>query len=97
MDKYTPQERAEILTIFIENNRSIIATQRKLHQKYFKRPVPHKTTIYSLHANFPQYDTTAGRLHSRRQQTSPNAENVALVRDSVAESPETLTGRRGSQ
>lgn len=97
MDKYTPQERAEIVTIFIENNRSIIATQRKLRQKYPNRPVPHKTTIYRLHANFRQYGTTADRPRSGRQRTSRNAENVSLVRDSVAESPETSSRRRGSQ
>ncbi|KAF7270594.1 hypothetical protein GWI33_016452 [Rhynchophorus ferrugineus] len=39
MDKYRPQERAEIVTIFIENNHSIIATHRKLRQKYPNRPI----------------------------------------------------------
>ncbi|KAF7272898.1 hypothetical protein GWI33_014375 [Rhynchophorus ferrugineus] len=67
MDKYTPQERAEIVSIFIENNRYIIATQRKLRQKYPNRPMPHKTTIYRLHANFRHYGTTANRPGSERQ------------------------------
>ncbi|KAF7287054.1 hypothetical protein GWI33_002436 [Rhynchophorus ferrugineus] len=88
MDKYMPQERAETVAMFIENNRSIFATQRKL---------PHKTTIYRLHANFQQYGTTADRPRSGRQGTSRNAGNVALVRDNVSESLETSIRRRGSQ
>ncbi|KAF7274607.1 hypothetical protein GWI33_012716 [Rhynchophorus ferrugineus] len=75
MDKYTSQERAEIVTIFIENNRFVIATQRKLCQKYPKRPVPHKTTTDRLHANFRQYGTTTGRPRSGRQRMSRNPEN----------------------
>ncbi|KAF7280067.1 hypothetical protein GWI33_006449 [Rhynchophorus ferrugineus] len=94
MDKNTSQER-EIVTIFIEHNSSIIATQRKLCQKYPNRPVPHKTTIDRLHANFRQYDTTADRPRSGRQRTSRKAENVALVRDSAA-SPETSIRTRGT-
>ncbi|KAF7283068.1 hypothetical protein GWI33_001476 [Rhynchophorus ferrugineus] len=65
MDKYTPQEQAEIVKIFFENNRSIIATQWELCQKYPNRPVPHKTTVYRLHANFRQYGrTTTGLVQS---------------------------------
>ncbi|KAF7266849.1 hypothetical protein GWI33_019874 [Rhynchophorus ferrugineus] len=92
MDKYTRQEREEIVSIFIENNRSIIATQRKLRQKYPNRPVPHKTPIYCLHCG-----TTADKPRSGSQRTSHNAENLALGRDSVAESPETSIRRRSSQ
>ncbi|KAF7273819.1 hypothetical protein GWI33_013493 [Rhynchophorus ferrugineus] len=40
---------------------------------------------------------TADRPSSGRQWTSRNAANVALVRDSVAESPETSIRRRSSQ
>ncbi|KAF7279967.1 hypothetical protein GWI33_006533 [Rhynchophorus ferrugineus] len=46
MNKYTPEERAEIVTIFIKNNRSIIATQWKLSQTYSNLPMHHKTTIF---------------------------------------------------
>ncbi|KAF7262789.1 hypothetical protein GWI33_004119 [Rhynchophorus ferrugineus] len=67
MDKYRLQERAEIVTKFIENNHSIIVTRRKLHQKYPNHPVPHKTTIYRLHANIQQYGTTADNPRSGRQ------------------------------
>ncbi|KAF7272302.1 hypothetical protein GWI33_014904 [Rhynchophorus ferrugineus] len=79
MDKYTPQERAEVVTLFIGNNRSVIAIQRKLRQKYLNRPVPHKTIAYRLHANFGQYGTTPDRIRPERQRTSRNAENMALV------------------
>ncbi|CAB4068965.1 unnamed protein product [Lepeophtheirus salmonis] len=34
-----------MVTIFIKNNRSIIATQGKFRQKYPNRPVPPKTII----------------------------------------------------
>ncbi|KAF7262824.1 hypothetical protein GWI33_004010 [Rhynchophorus ferrugineus] len=81
MEKYTPQELAEVVTIFIENNRSIIATQEKLRQKY-----PNC-----------QYGTTADRPRSGRQRTSHNAEYMALVCDSVAEFPETSIRRSRSQ
>ncbi|KAK9753470.1 Helix-turn-helix domain (DUF4817) [Popillia japonica] len=82
MDKYTPQERAGIVTIFIENNRpSIIATQRKFRQKYPNRPVPHKKTIYRLHLNFRQYGTTADRPRSGRQRTSRNARQYGTTAD----------------
>ncbi|KAF7282159.1 hypothetical protein GWI33_003083 [Rhynchophorus ferrugineus] len=79
MDKNTPQERAEIVTIFIENS------------------LPRKTTIYPLHANVRQYGMAADMPRSGRQRTSRNAENVALVRDSGAESQETSIWRRGFQ
>ncbi|KAF7278808.1 hypothetical protein GWI33_007959 [Rhynchophorus ferrugineus] len=97
MFKYTRQERAEIVTIFIENNRSIIDTQRKLRQKYPNRSVPDKRTIYRLYANFRQYGTTADRPRSGRQQMFHNAKNVALVHDSVSEFPQTSVRRRDSQ
>ncbi|KAF7263645.1 hypothetical protein GWI33_001364 [Rhynchophorus ferrugineus] len=58
---------------------------------------PKDRTEIRLHANFQQYGTTADRSCSGRQQTSRIVENVALVRDSVAESPETSIQRRGSQ
>ncbi|KAF7269127.1 hypothetical protein GWI33_017817 [Rhynchophorus ferrugineus] len=97
MDKYTARELGETVTMFIENDRSIIATQRKLRQKYPNRPVSHKTVIYRLHSNFRQYGTTADRPRSGRQRTSRNAENVTLACDSVAESPETSPWRPGFQ
>ncbi|CAB4062905.1 unnamed protein product [Lepeophtheirus salmonis] len=65
-------------------------TSWKFRQKYPNRPVPHKTTIYRLHAN-------ADRPHSVRQGTSCNADNVTLVPDSVVESKETSIRRRTSQ
>ncbi|CAB4054086.1 unnamed protein product [Lepeophtheirus salmonis] len=46
---------------------------------------------------FRQYGTTADKPHSGRQRTSRNAENVVLVRGSVAESPETSIRRCVSQ
>ncbi|CAB4055249.1 unnamed protein product [Lepeophtheirus salmonis] len=78
----------------MENNRSIIATQRQFRLKYPNYPVPHSTTIYSLHANFRQHGTTADRPRSGRQ---PNVENLNLEQNSVAESPETSIRRRASQ
>ena len=40
MSRYTPKERAEIVKLYIENNRSVALNQRAYRRKYRGRSVP---------------------------------------------------------
>lgn len=48
MNHLTPKERAEIVTLYIENSRSIVLTQRAYRRKYRGRQVPSDNTIRRL-------------------------------------------------
>ena len=97
MYRYTPQQRAEIVTIFIQKNKSIVLTQREYRKRYHNQSLPDKKTIHALSNRFEKYGTTLDSYRSGRPRTARSKKNIARVRESVAESPETSTRRRAQQ
>lgn len=96
MNNLTPKERAEVVTLFIENERSIVETQRAYRKKYKGRKAPSDNTIRHLAANFFEHGSVANRgQHNRSRPRRSNAV-IAAVRDSVVEDP-TVSYRRRSQ
>ena len=97
MNRFNPQQRAEIVTIFIQKNKSVVLTQREYRKRHRNQSAPDKKTIHALSNRFEQYGTTLDSHHSGRPRTARSEENIARVRESVAESPKTSTRRRAQQ
>ncbi|XP_065642687.1 protein GVQW3-like [Hydra vulgaris] len=90
-------ERAEIVTIFIQKNKSVVLTQREYQKRHRNQSTPDKKTIHALSHQFEQYGTTLDSHHSGRPRTARSEENIARVRESAAESPKTSIRRRAQQ
>ncbi|XP_011859621.1 PREDICTED: uncharacterized protein LOC105557087 [Vollenhovia emeryi] len=86
MNNLTPKERAEIVTLYIENNRSVVLTQRAYRRKYRDRKAPSNNTILSLATNCFEHGSVANRGHIRQRPRRSN-EVIESVRESVAENP----------
>lgn len=97
MTRYTPQQRAEIVTIFIQQNESIVLTQREYKKRHKNNPVPDKKTIRVLASKFKLNGTTFNCHRSGRPRTARSEENITRVSQSVVESPQTSIRRRGQQ
>lgn len=97
MNRYTPQERAEIVKIFYINNSSIILSQREYRRKYGRRLTPSAKTFRRLATQFEQTGTTADRPHVGRPRTIRSRENIDRVREDVVEKPRTSTRKRSTQ
>ncbi|XP_017795069.1 PREDICTED: uncharacterized protein LOC108576567 [Habropoda laboriosa] len=52
MNRFTPKQRAEIVTLYIENSRSVVLTQRAYRRKYRGQEPPSDNTIRRLVSNF---------------------------------------------
>ena len=84
MNRFNPQQRAEIVTIFIQKNKSVVLTQREYRKRHRNQSAPDKKTIHALSNRFEQYGTTLDSHHSGRPRTARSEENIARVRESVA-------------
>lgn len=96
MEHYTPQQRAEIVQLYIQNNFSNVQTQRAFRKKFNVKSAPDVKTIKKLYAKF-----ISGGLrdasHASRKRTSRSRENIDAVRASVERSPRTSGVRRSLQ
>ena len=52
MEQYTPRERSEIVEIYIQQNKSIVKTQRAFKKLKNVKSVPSKNTIKRLYEKF---------------------------------------------
>nr|CAI5844947.1 unnamed protein product [Callosobruchus analis] len=87
MNHFTPKQRAEIVTLYIENSRSVVLTQRAYRRNYRGQRAPCDNTIRRLVSNFVEYGTVRDRQHAVRQQPRRSTELVEVVRESVAQNP----------
>ena len=72
-------------------------TQREYRKRHRNQSAPDKKTIHALSNRFEQYGTTLDSHHLGRPRTARSEENIARVRECVAESPKTLTRRRAQE
>lgn len=87
MNRFTPKQRAEIVTLYIENSRSVVLTQRAYRRKYRDQEPPSDNSIRRLVSNFVEHGTVGDRRHAVHQRPRRSNELVDAVRESVAENP----------
>lgn len=96
MANYTPIERFKIVELYIENQKSIILTQRKFRAKYPQRKAPDPKTIRALYKKIE----SSGSLHDVsppiRQRRARSNTNITIAQDLLEEDPN-LSAARGAQ
>jgi len=96
MNNLTLEQRILVIKIFYQNESSVVQTQRKLRDSFDQNRIQHKTTILHIMKNF-ETRYIADVPKSGRPRSARTAENIATVRDSVAENPETLVRCRAQE
>nr|CAI5824094.1 unnamed protein product [Callosobruchus analis] len=66
MNRFTPKQRREITTLYIENGRSVVLTQSASLRKYRgqRAPSPCDNTSRRLVSNFAEHKTVRDRQHA---------------------------------
>ena len=75
MEKYTQQERVEIVKLFYRNELSVTATLRALRAKWPRNHVPNESTVRRLIKKFDETGSVSDVLRagpSTTVRTSPN-------------------------
>ncbi|KAM8702716.1 hypothetical protein ACLKA7_000846 [Drosophila subpalustris] len=79
MERYTPQERGIIVSIFLRNNSSVVLAQREFCRRFPGRPTPTAQTLRRLATNLEENGTTRDVAKSGRPRSARSAENVCAV------------------
>lgn len=83
MDRFTPQERGIIVSMFLRNNLSVIKTQREFRRRFPHRLAPIGSTIRRFATRLEATGSTLDRPKSGRPRTGRSAENIDAVREDV--------------
>ena len=97
MNRYTVEQRIKVVQTYYENGRSTRNAFRALREYFGQHNRPNEATISRLIMKFEQTGSVGDvktPVHVRRVR---NAQNIAAVRDSVADEPSTSTRRRSQQ
>lgn len=97
MEQYTQRERSKIVEIYIQQNKSIVKTQRAFKKINKVKSAPSKKTIYRLYERFTTGDALANPKRPNKKRPKRSDENIAAVRASVEQSPTTSQKRRSQQ
>ena len=97
MEQYTQRERSKIVEIYIQQNKSIVKTQRAFRKINKVKSAPSKKTIYRLYERFTTGDALANPKRPNKKRTKRSDEMIAAVRASVEQSPRTSQKRRSQQ
>ena len=97
MEQYTPRERSEIVEIYIQQNKSIVKTQRAFKKLKNVKSAPSKNTIKRLYEKFSTGEALSNPKRPNKSRPRRSAENIAAVRASVESSPRTSQKRRSQQ
>lgn len=90
MNRFTPKQRAEIVRLYIENNHSVVLTQRAYCRKYRGQQARSDNTIRRLVSNFVHHATMRDRHHGVHQLSRRSDKLV----EAVGESPKVSYRRR---
>ena len=94
MEKYTSQQRVEIIKIYYRNSKLVALTLRALRPIYGRNNRPSRSTIEGL---VDKYEST-GRVQNVpvpvRQRSDRSVENITDAEASVEESPNVSLTRR---
>lgn len=94
MANYTPIERFKIVELYIENQKSIILTQRKFRAKFPRRNAPDPKTIRALYSKFKSSGSVRDVLRPIIARRARSNTNITIVQDLMAEEPNVSNRRR---
>lgn len=97
MERYTLEQRLQIVQIFYKNNRSVAATLRALRPFYGPFNKPSRSTIDRLVKKFESTFSLHNVPVRVRARSARSVENIAAVRDSVQEDANVSLTRRSQQ
>lgn len=96
MPNYTLAERSEIVELYIQNQKSIVLTQRAYRRKYPRQKAPEPATIRAIYSKF----TSTGDLNNVKRTTisrrARSDANINAVREHVAKYPNLSIHRRAT-
>ena len=87
MERYTNQQRVEIIKILYRNSASVASTLRSLRPIYGRSNRPSRSTIERLVEKFESTGTVQNIAVPVRQKSVRSVENIAAAEASVEESP----------
>ena len=94
MERYTSQQRVEIIKIYYRNSESVASTLRALRPIYGRNNRPSRSTIERLVEKFESTGTVQNVPVPVRQRSARSVENIAAAEASVEESPNVSLTRR---
>ena len=94
MERYTNQQRVEIIKIYCRNSESVPSTLRGLSPIYGRKNRPSRSTIERLVEKFASTGTVQNVPVPVRQKSARSVENFAAAEASVEESPNVSVTRR---
>ncbi|CAK9801832.1 hypothetical protein ANTPLA_LOCUS2970 [Anthophora plagiata] len=97
MESYTIAERVKVIKIYFEKQCSIKNTHRELRDFIGIHNRPSEQTIRNLVNKFGEIGFVHGKPKSGGPKTIRSNENIAVVRESVANDPLTLIPRRSQE
>lgn len=97
MERYTIEQRVKIVGAFYENGRSNQNAFRALRDFFGQHNRPNVSTIGRIVRKFQQTGSVGNVKTPVHARPVRSAENISVVRDSVAEEPSTSTRRRAQQ
>ena len=93
-ERYTSQQRVEIIKIYYRNSESVTSTLRALHPIYGRNNRASRSTIERLVEKFEPTGTVQNVAVPVGQRGARSTENIAPAEASVAESPNVSPTRR---
>ena len=97
MDKYTIEQRAQIVKAYYQNNESVRKTFRALREFYGRNNRPVESTIRRLVNKFESSGTVTDTIVPVRQRNARSEANIAAVNESVPENPNLSIPRRSQE
>ena len=97
MDKYTIEQRVQIIKIYYQNNESVRKTFRALREFYGRNNRPAESTIRRLVNKFQSSGTVTDTIVPVRRRNARSEANIAAVNESVHENPNLSVLRRSQE
>ena len=97
MDKYTIEQRVQIIKIYYQNNESVRKTFHVLREFYGQNNRPAESTIRRLVNKFESSGTVTDTIVPVRQRNARSEANIAAVNESVHENPNLSVPRRSQE
>lgn len=97
MERYTPQQRAYIIELYIKNLFLIVQTKRAFRKENKVKNAPAKSTIQKLYEKFRDHGNLGNVPRPSKQRTQQTNRNIQRVRQSVERNPRTSAVRRSLQ
>ena len=97
MDKYTIEQRVQIIKTYYQNNESVQKTFRALREFYGRNNRPVGSTTRRLVNKFESSGTVTDTIVPVRQRNARSEPNIAAVNESVRENPNLSVPRRSQE